>query len=100
MVNEFSAEYFNARDTLECGQIFRFKPYKKGYFVISTDKACYIYTEDNKTFVYTAHGTKQEVELGKSNDNQVVVNRGLKANDKILLVPPENANKLSLKTLD
>lgn len=59
-----------------------------------------VYTEDNKTFVYTAHGTKQEVELGKSNDNQVVVNRGLKANDKILLVPPENANKLSLKTLD
>jgi len=51
MVNEFSAEYFNARDTLECGQIFRYKPYKKGYFVISTDKACYIYTEDNKTYV-------------------------------------------------
>lgn len=46
-----SSEFFNIKDTLECGQIFRFRPYKKGYLVFSGDKACYAYTENDKTVV-------------------------------------------------
>lgn len=40
-------EYFNIEDTLTCGQVFRFKPYKDGYLIISADKACYAKQVDN-----------------------------------------------------
>ena len=48
---ECDARWLNARDTLECGQIFRFAPFKEGYKVFSRDKACYIYTQKNSTFI-------------------------------------------------
>ncbi len=48
---DFNSEYFNPQDVLECGQIFRFEPYKNGYLVLSRDKACYLYSQDNKTIV-------------------------------------------------
>lgn len=35
------AECFSLKDTLECGQIFRFAPEGKGYSVFSADKHCY-----------------------------------------------------------
>ncbi len=44
-------EFFNVKDTLECGQIFRFKPFEKGYFVFSKDMACYAYNEDGKAVI-------------------------------------------------
>ena len=43
--------YFNPLHTLDCGQIFRFSPYKEGFLVHSADKIAYIYTENNKTVV-------------------------------------------------
>lgn len=48
---KYESEFFNIKDTLECGQIFRFKPYKSGYLVFSADKACYAYSENGKTVV-------------------------------------------------
>lgn len=47
----YDAEYFNCKDALECGQIFRFRPYKNGYLVFSKGEACYVYTDGNKTFI-------------------------------------------------
>lgn len=47
----YSSKYFNPTDVLECGQIFRFTPYKLGYKVFSRDKICYVYTDGNTTFV-------------------------------------------------
>ncbi len=44
-------EYFNIEDTLTCGQLFRFYPFKDGYFIISSDKACYAYQNDDKTII-------------------------------------------------
>ena len=46
-----SSEYFNLTDTLECGQVFRFIPYKKGYKVFSEDKCCYAYTEGDFSYI-------------------------------------------------
>ncbi len=46
-----SSEFFNIKDTLECGQIFRYKPREKGYLVYSMDKCAYVYTEDGYTFI-------------------------------------------------
>lgn len=47
----FSGKYFNIKDTLECGQVFRFLPYEKGYIVKSVDKCAYAYTENDKTVI-------------------------------------------------
>lgn len=47
---DYDAKYFNPAHTLECGQIFRFRNYKKGYLVLSRGKACYVYTENGKTY--------------------------------------------------
>lgn len=51
MIIDYDAKYFSPRDTLECGQIFRFVPHGEGYKVFSADKACYVYTRGNSTFV-------------------------------------------------
>ena len=41
------SEYFNIKDTLECGQTFRFKAYREGFKVFSLDKCCYAYNQKN-----------------------------------------------------
>ena len=46
---KYSNQFFNIKDTLECGQIFRFKPFKQGFLVISKCKIAYCYEE--KDFV-------------------------------------------------
>ena len=48
---DFDATYFNPEHTLECGQVFRFTPYKDGYLVISADKVCYVHSDGVKTVV-------------------------------------------------
>ena len=47
------SEYFNPTQTLECGQVFRYKPYKNGYTVISRDKICYIHSDLENTYIET-----------------------------------------------
>lgn len=46
-----SSEYFNAADTLLCGQLFRFSPSENGFFVVSGDKACRVATENGVTAI-------------------------------------------------
>jgi len=41
----YSKEYFSVKDTLECGQVFRFTPYKNGYLIFTADKCAYVYNE-------------------------------------------------------
>lgn len=48
---DFDATYFNPKDVLECGQVFRFAPHKDGYIVCSADKACYVHSDGVKTVV-------------------------------------------------
>ena len=51
----FSAEYFNVRDTLECGQIFRYKQLSEDtYAVYSADKYAELTTVDGVVQVSTA----------------------------------------------
>ena len=53
---ECDAAYFNPRDVLECGQIFRFIPFKEGYKVFSADKACYVHTQKDRTLIECEDG--------------------------------------------
>ncbi|MBR2336427.1 MAG: DNA-3-methyladenine glycosylase 2 family protein [Clostridia bacterium] len=48
---EFSNEYLNIKDTLDCGQIFRYKPFNDGFLVFSGDKVCYVYEQDGKCYI-------------------------------------------------
>ncbi len=42
-VLSFSSLNFNVFDTLSCGQVFRYRPFKNGYLVFSGSRACYLY---------------------------------------------------------
>lgn len=55
-VIKFSSEYFNATDTLDCGQIFRYKLINGKYLVVSGDKACFIKTDGETTVVECEDG--------------------------------------------
>lgn len=53
---DFNGEFFNPKDVLTCGQTFRFRQYKQGYLVFTRDKACYVYTDNGRTFVECEDG--------------------------------------------
>ncbi len=48
---EFSKEFFNVLDTLDCGQLFRFAPFKAGYIVYSLDKCAYLYEDGENSVI-------------------------------------------------
>lgn len=48
---KFDSTYLNFKDTLFCGQVFRFKPYKNGFMVFTLDKAAYCYNEGNTAII-------------------------------------------------
>ena len=52
---DYDSTYFNPTDVLECGQIFRFEPFKEGYRVYSADRDCYVHTEGARTIVESDH---------------------------------------------
>jgi RND family efflux transporter MFP subunit len=53
-------------------------------------------------FVYKRDGTrvtKQQVETGLANENEIVIAKGLGADDRVMLTAPADRDKLELKTL-
>lgn len=55
----FSSEYFSVKDTLECGQTFRFYPFGAGYLVFSKDKCAYAYNDDCLAVIECADGDEE-----------------------------------------
>lgn len=45
--------YLDFKDTLSCGQVFRYFPKDLGYIVISGDKCAYVYNKGNKAYIDT-----------------------------------------------
>jgi RND family efflux transporter MFP subunit len=61
-----------------------------------------IFNNDSVPFVYKKDGgkvMKQQVIVGQSNENEIVIRAGLAADEEVLLVPPEKAEKLKLSML-
>lgn len=59
-------------------------------------------SDSGVTYVYKRSGTgivRQQVLTGAMNDDEVVVTRGLSENDRVLLSPPANKEKLALVRL-
>jgi multidrug efflux pump subunit AcrA (membrane-fusion protein) len=61
-----------------------------------------VLTEQGVPFVYRRVGgsiTKQEVERGAMNDEEVIIVRGLDLDDEVLLSPPPDHDKLTMRRL-
>lgn len=59
-----------------------------------------VHTQDTISFVYRAgRQVKQQVRLGRSNENEIIVLEGLQEGDQVYLVPPANADKWKLINL-
>lgn len=61
--------------------------------VISTDSVTYVFKKTGNRI------DKQQVVAGESNDNEIILKAGVKENDELLLLPPENADKMKLTEL-
>lgn len=81
---EFNGEYFNIEDTLLCGQVFRYKRYLKGYLVISQDKICYAYNENNKAYLQTDYPEYFYNYFDLDTDYSIIVNNALTYNNEAL----------------
>lgn len=55
-----------------------------------------LYVQDSTQYVYVK-GSKKVVETGKSNDNSIVITKGMEAGDELYLLPPEGANEWKIK---
>ena len=61
--------------------------------VVSTDSVTYVFKKDGGSII------KQQVITGESNDNEIILTVGVRENDELLLLPPENGDKLKLTRL-
>ncbi|MEN8202677.1 MAG: efflux RND transporter periplasmic adaptor subunit [Bacteroidota bacterium] len=59
-----------------------------------------VHANDSLTFVYTRAGKKQIVVLGESNENNIIVEMGLKKNDKLFLSLPEDPESFDYTGLE
>lgn len=61
-----------------------------------------MHNEDSVTFVYLKSGrniSRQQVKVGQSNENEIIIVEGLKAEDEVLLSVPEKPESISLVRL-
>ena len=52
----FDKDFFNVEDTLSCGQVFRFVPFKSGYKVFTLDKCAYCYNQGDNAVIEVNDG--------------------------------------------
>ncbi len=58
-----------------------------------------IHSNDSLSYVYMGR-SKQQVILGKANENEIIIRAGLEEGDNVYLVPPDNASDFDLVPLD
>ena len=75
----FPNNFFNIKDTLECGQIFRFKSFLNGYLVFSLDKCAFCQEQDGKVIISCEQEDKGYFErfFDLSNDYSAIYNGAL-----------------------
>ena len=75
----FPNDFFNIKDSLECGQIFRFSPFEKGFLVFSLDKCAYCYEQGDLVVVECEDADKAYFErfFDLENDYSLIVDGAL-----------------------
>jgi hypothetical protein len=64
--------------------------------VLSIPLEC-VHGDDSMTYVFKRNGTKQIVVLGDFNENEVIIEKGLKEGEKVYLSVPEGADEMKLE---
>ncbi|MCK5464541.1 MAG: hypothetical protein KAI95_16045, partial [Bacteroidales bacterium] len=59
-----------------------------------------VHSNDSMTYVHLKNNTKQVVVLDESNENEIIVEAGLDAGDKVLLSVPEGADEMRFTGLE
>ena len=77
-------EFFNLQDTLSCGQIFRYKPYKEGFLVFSKDKACYAFEDNATVYIESEYPTYFENFFDLKKDYSKIVQSAVKEDILVL----------------
>lgn len=82
----YDGEFFNVKDTLECGQIFRFYPYGKGYKVLAADKCAYAYNEGDKAVIECEEKDARFFDcfFDTQNDYRAIFNAAIAENNAVL----------------
>jgi multidrug efflux pump subunit AcrA (membrane-fusion protein) len=66
------------------------------YDVISIPTECIYAGADNIPYVYLRNGKRQIVVLGRSNDRNTIIEKGLRPGTQIYIIPPENSGSFGL----
>jgi hypothetical protein len=56
-----------------------------------------VHTNDSLSFVYTRKGTKKVILLGESNENSIIVEKGLEVGDEIYISVPDESEKWKIE---
>ncbi len=59
-----------------------------------------VFSNDSVSYVFTKRGKKQQVITGKSNENEIIVLKGLEQDDELLLTVPENADDIEINMIE
>lgn len=91
MVIKFSGEYFSVKDTLECGQIFRYTENNGKYFVITVDTACIAYNEGDFAYIECADADGEYFKnfFDLDRDYSAIYNSAIKENVPFLTAAAE-----------
>ena len=88
---EYPAEFFDAKATLECGQVFRFTPSDDGFTLISDDKACFLSTRGDKTEIITDDENYFSEYFDLKRDYGKIYSRVLSFNEDFLSIAAKSA---------
>ena len=82
----FDGEFLNIKDTLECGQLFRFHEWENGFFVYSTDKCAFCYNSGNDAVIECEDGDRKYFEnyFDLDRDYHAIYEGALNENAEIL----------------
>lgn len=55
-----------------------------------------IHSNDSLSYVYTTNPRKKEIQVGRSNENYIIIKKGLNEGEEVYLNVPENSGKMKL----
>lgn len=98
---KFDEEFFDIKDTLSCGQLFRFNPYLKGYKVFSLNKCAYVYNEDGAVIECEEKDKEYFTEyFDLKRDYSLIYNSAIKENEEIIKISAKSGKGIRILNQD
>lgn len=82
----YKSEYFDPLSTLDCGQIFRFLPFDKGFLVMSKDRCAHLYKDNDFSIIECEEKDKDYFYnfFDLDRDYKEIVDNAIKQNVEVL----------------